>query len=107
MSMRIRRLLIVAFLTIWLGMSLAGLAPVFAQEEGEPARPPAGKTRKLNPQERRQLQERYRRFKQLPPEEQQRLRRRQKEFESLTDEQKQQLRRRGEFLRELSPDQRA
>ena len=95
--MQWRRIIIRAFLMLWLGATVADLGQLLGAEN-EPVRPPAGKNRKLSPQERKQLQERYRRFKQLSPEEQERLRRRQKEFESLPDDQKEQLRRRGRSI---------
>jgi len=97
MPMRWQRSLIVALFTMWVGTALVGLGQLLAQQGGDRAHRPETKNRKLSPQERKELLERYRRFKQLPPEEQERLRRRQREFESLPEEQKEQLRRREKF----------
>jgi len=90
MVKRIKGRTALIFLFTCLLITLTSLGEIFAQAgngKGKP-RVPARRARKLSPEEKKKLREKYDRFKQLPPEEQERLRKRQKEFESLAQEQR-------------------
>jgi hypothetical protein len=63
-------------------------------------------SRKLSPEERRRLRERYERFKKLPPEEKERLRKRLEEFEKLPEAERNRLKRRYDYFQRFSPEQR-
>jgi len=106
MSLRMwcRLLLTFGFLCL---LGLAGPMDHLAQGSQEPGKDePSDKGRRnLSPEERRQLRERYKQFKQLPPEEQEKLRQRLKEFQSLPEDQQERLRQRGKLFRDMTPEQ--
>ncbi len=60
----------------------------------------------LSPVQRKELQQRYRQFKELPAAEQQKLRQRYDRFRELSPEKKQRMLERHQKLQQLTPEQR-